>query len=63
MRYEEITDEYKEDVFCFLDNLRESGATNMFGAASYIELEFDVDPRTAGLLLVEWMEIFEERHG
>jgi hypothetical protein len=27
----------------FLDNLRDSGKTNMFGATPYIQDEFDID--------------------
>ena len=52
----------KEKVFVYLDELRESGVTNMFGAGPYVEDEFDVDRRTARSLVVEWMETFEERH-
>lgn len=52
----------KEKVFVFLDNLRESGITNMFGAAPYIEKMFEVERKTARSLLVEWMETFDERH-
>lgn len=54
--------ELKEKVFCFLDDLRESGITNMFGAASYVEDEFGLDKRGAKALLVEWMQTFSERH-
>ena len=52
----------KEIIFEYLDNLRESGVTNMFGAGSYVEDEFGLSRREAGDLLVEWMETFEERH-
>lgn len=52
----------KEEVFVFLDELRESGETNMYGAGPYVEDEFDVDRRTARSLVVEWMETFSKRH-
>jgi len=52
----------KEQIFEFLDNLRESGITNMFGAGPYLEAEFDLDEREARALLVEWMKTFSERH-
>ncbi len=52
----------KEKVFVYLDELRESGITNMFGAGPYVEDAFDMDRRTARSLVVEWMETFEERH-
>jgi len=52
----------EEQVFEFLDDLRESGVTNMFGARPYIVEEFDIEPKEAGALLVKWMETFGERH-
>jgi len=52
----------KEQIFEFLDNLRESGITNMFGAGEYLEAAFDLDEREARALLVEWMKTFSERH-
>jgi len=48
------------EVFEFLDNLRESGVTNMFGAGSYIKESFpDVNSTK---YLSKWMETFEERY-
>lgn len=52
----------KEEVFLYLDTLRDSGVTNMFGAGPYVEDEFDLDRRTARSLVVEWMETFSKRH-
>lgn len=46
----------------YLDELRESGATNMFGAAPYVETAFDVSRREATAILMVWMETFSERH-
>ena len=45
-------------VYEFLDELRESGVTNMFGAGSYIEAEFGVDKKDAQEYLVSWMRGF-----
>lgn len=42
--------------FKFLNRLRESGATNMFGASPYIAEAFDVNRREASKILMEWME-------
>lgn len=52
----------------YLDELRESGVTNMFGARPYLcgEFEFSDMPLTkqeAGQVLSYWMETFSERHG
>lgn len=55
-------DDEKEEVFVYLDELRESGDTNMFGAAQYIVEEFDVGRREARGYLKEWMATFTERH-
>lgn len=46
--------EHKE----FLDKLRESGVTNMFGAAPYLQNEFGLDRIEAREILKEWMESF-----
>jgi hypothetical protein len=46
----------------YLDNLRESGVTNMFGAGQYLESTFDLNRRDARTVLGYWMESFEERH-
>ena len=36
-------DEATDDVLEYLDDLRDSGATNMFGAGEYIEASFGYD--------------------
>ena len=52
----------KETVFEYLDDLRESGVTNMYGAGPYVQREFGLGRRKTEDLVVEWMETFEERH-
>jgi len=49
-----MTEEHK----VFLDDLRESGVTNMFGAAPYLQEEFGLDRRDAKDILIEWMKSF-----
>ena len=47
----------------YLDDLRESGVTNMFGAGQYIEATFsELNRREASTILGYWMESFGERH-
>ena len=47
----------------FLDGLRETGVTNMFGAASHLRQEFPaLGKQDARKVLVEWMESFSKRH-
>ena len=53
-----VTEEHLE----YLDDLRESGATNMFGAAPYLMDEFGLDKREARAVLSYWMTSFSERH-
>jgi hypothetical protein len=46
----------------FLDELRESGKTNMFGARPYLMREFpSLSKDDAMAVCVYWMESFEER--
>lgn len=53
-----MTDEkqLQADVFYFLEDLRDSGVTNMFGATPYIQEEFSLDKKTASNLLVTWIK-------
>ena len=47
--------------FNYLDGLRESGVTNMFGAGSYLEKDMGCDMKTAKAALKAWMETFDNR--
>ena len=52
-----------EDYFIYLDILRESGITNMFGAVPYLLEEFsELSEIEAKRILKNWMETFSERH-
>ena len=54
-----VSDEHLE----FLDDLRESGATNMYGATPYLEEAFDDLKRDeATKVLSYWMKTFTKRH-
>ena len=44
----------------FLVALRDSGVTNMFGAAPYLQAEFGLDKREAREVLANWMRSFGE---
>ena len=44
----------------FLLALRDSGVTNMFGAAPYLQKEFGLDKREAREILANWMQSFSE---
>ena len=49
----------KEEMFDYLDTLRETGVTNMFGAGQYLQQAFDIDRREAKNILLEWMKTYE----
>jgi len=55
-RPKNVTDEQLN----FLDILRESGATNMFGATPYLQDEFGLEKTKALDTLLYWMETFGE---
>ena len=42
----------------YLNELRESGETNMFGAGQYLQEEFGLDKYEARSILKQWMESF-----
>ena len=61
-RFTEKDYEYlKNEVFLYLEELRKSGETNMFGAASYIENDFEVDKNIARRFLSEWMKTYNKK--
>lgn len=41
--------------FDYLDDLRESGITNMFGAGEFLEEAFGLSKQEAQRILIEWM--------
>jgi hypothetical protein len=51
----------REIVYEFLDELRESGTVNMFGASSDLQDEFGFDKATCRSLLSDWMRDYEEK--
>ena len=47
----------------FLDDLRKSGVTNMYGAVPYLLQEFDgLDRKLASAILWYWIKTFSTRH-
>ena len=52
-------DDYYEGYFAFLDELKESGVTNMFGAVPYLMDEFILDKDEALDILGRWMENYK----
>jgi hypothetical protein len=51
----------KQEYFDYLNELRESGVTNMFGASPYLMDEFGLDKYEARTILSEWMHSFKDQ--
>ena len=49
-----MTNEYHD----YLNALRDSGVTNMFGAGPYLQRDFGISRQEARDILLEWMENF-----
>lgn len=47
------------NMYNYLEDLRESGITNMFGATPYLVSEFDLDKNIARKVLSSWMGSFK----
>ena len=60
-KIDEILDEgVVKDMHIFLNDLRDSGVTNMFGAAPYLQKEFGLEKGEARQVLANWMQSFSE---
>lgn len=47
------------EAFEYLDDLRESGRTNMWGASRYLEAERGFECEDASVILRAWMKSFD----
>jgi hypothetical protein len=54
------TTQSEKEVMEYLNHLRESGVTNMFGATPYIIEEFGLDKSEARRILSLWMSNFND---
>ena len=54
------TTEFEKEVFMYLNALRKSGITNMFGAGLYVKDEFGISSRESTNLLLLWMKNFND---
>jgi len=50
----------EQKVMEYLNDLRDSGVTNMHGAAPFIEDHFDIDIKESRRILSLWMKNFNE---
>lgn len=56
---EPITREQWNEYLTYLDELRDSGETNMFGAGAYVQSEFGLGRREARTVVTTWMETYD----
>ena len=54
-----INEEWIE-YYVYLEELRQSGETNMRGASPYLQAEYGLNPREARKVLGNWMENYDE---
>mgnify|MGYP001166297077 CR=1 FL=1 len=57
----DVYEKYREEYFAYLEDLRKSGVTNMFGAAPYLQEMFDLTEKTSKQVLSEWMRSYEKK--
>lgn len=58
-----VNTKFDEAFYLYLDELRESGVTNMYGAGDYLAEEFpDLSNSAADEVLLDWMKTFGDRH-
>lgn len=51
------------EMLTFLDELREEGVTNMYGARPHLQAAFgELSKKEAGAVLTYWIKTFGERH-
>ena len=50
------------EYYQYLEVLRESGVTNMFGATPYIEAHFEINRKEAKTFLINWMKPRQDRN-
>jgi len=48
------------EYYEYLEELRKSGETNMFGAGAYLESEFGLSRREARDILMQWMKEYRK---
>tara|TARA_B100000963_G_C22628807_1_gene673813 strand:- start:372 stop:569 length:198 start_codon:yes stop_codon:yes gene_type:complete len=54
-----INEEWIE-YYVYLEELRQSGKTNMFGASPYLQKQYGLNPREARKVLGSWMDNYQE---
>lgn len=53
-------DEKLKEYYNYLEQLRKSGSTNMFGASPYLESRFGLSRKEARDVLSDWMSNYDQ---
>ena len=61
MAYIKGDDPEEQKYFDFLEDLRQSGDTNMFGASPYLQRAFGLDDTEAHAILGRWMRFHDDK--
>lgn len=56
MSYIKAPKEDQQEMYDYLEELRQSGVTNMFGAGPYLAEEFGIPEKQARKILSDWMD-------
>jgi hypothetical protein len=56
LSYIKANDTNEQEMFDFLEDLRQSGETNMFGAGPYLKRAFNITTEDAHRILSAWMK-------
>jgi len=59
--YEKLSDKHtRNEVYLYLEQIRESGDINMFGAGAYLEQHFELSKNDARKYLADWMRSYNK---
>ena len=54
----DVNDDFTQEIFAFLESIRQSGKVNMFGASSVLCEAYGFDTHVAHAFLAKWMETY-----
>ena len=54
----DVNDDFTQEIFAFLESIRQSGKVNMFGAAPCLTEAYGMEQPVARKFLAKWMETY-----
>ena len=61
MSYIKADNQHEQEYFDYLEELRKSGDTNMWGASPYLQHAFDLSKAEAKSALLKWMNLHSDK--